>query len=518
MENQTVQYKRTLRGSVGAGVGALFNGNGRRYYILTHKDASKYHKAGESQKIIIDEIEIGRGSNCQVRFDETFSTVSRRHAAIVKDGDRWKLVQLSQVNSTFINGKPIEKEWYLENGDEIQLSVGGPRLGFIVPVGKQSLVSSIKITERLELFRKQALKPYKTAIVCLAVAMVLLGCGAMYKIGVLNNILEQQGYTISTLRGKLDITQAQLDSLDSIAQIKPAPIIKPVVINPSNNISKELTKYESDVYFIQTTKVEVTNGAESRELSMNWTGTGFLSSDGRFITAKHCVEGWKFKGIVNEYVRSMYAKAEKDVHQKLNEEKDSIGAITAAVAYKIAIEEELSDLSTGINHSNGYRVVAHFVAKSKSGNMLTFTSDDFEMNRATERKEVFADTHSWVFESDHRSDWAFVRNTGAKGKIVADAALSSSLPIGAELHILGYPLGMGAVDTHVLHPLYGSCKTAQSGLDGGIIRIGARNFESGNSGGPVFYYVGGVLKAVGVVSYSVGDSSQGGIVPLSNLK
>ena len=43
MEQKTVKYKRTLRGSVGAGVGALFNGNGRRYFILEHKDASKYH-------------------------------------------------------------------------------------------------------------------------------------------------------------------------------------------------------------------------------------------------------------------------------------------------------------------------------------------------------------------------------------------------------------------------------------------------------------------------------------------
>ena len=141
MDNKTVQYKRTLRGSVGAGVNALFNGNGRRYYILEHKDASKYHKAGESQKIIIDEVELGRDSNCQVRFDESFPTVSRRHAAIIKDGDKWKLVQLSKTNSTFLNGRPIDNEWYLENGDEIQLSVGGPRLGFIVPVGKQSLVS-----------------------------------------------------------------------------------------------------------------------------------------------------------------------------------------------------------------------------------------------------------------------------------------------------------------------------------------------------------------------------------------
>ena len=170
MNTKTVQYKRTLRSSVGAGVSALFNGDGRRFFILNHKDNSKYHKAGESQKIIIDQVELGRDSNCQVRFDdENFKTVSRRHAAIVKDGERWKLVHLSTTNSTLVNGVPVTTEKYLENGDEIQLSIGGPRMGFIVPAGKQSLVSSIKMTERLELFRKQALRPYKTALASMAI-------------------------------------------------------------------------------------------------------------------------------------------------------------------------------------------------------------------------------------------------------------------------------------------------------------------------------------------------------------
>ena len=62
METQN-SYKRTVAGSVGAGVGAIFNGSGRTYYILEHKTSSKYHSAGESQKIIIDQIEIGRDAS-----------------------------------------------------------------------------------------------------------------------------------------------------------------------------------------------------------------------------------------------------------------------------------------------------------------------------------------------------------------------------------------------------------------------------------------------------------------------
>jgi len=155
----------------------VFNGSGRQYYILEHKTESLYHHAGESQKIIVDQIELGRDSACQVRFDESFETVSRRHAAIVKEGENWKIIPLSQTNPTFVNGTPIQGDTVLKTGDEIRLSSKGPLMGFIIPQGKQSLVSSIGMTERLSLFRQQALRPYKRAIWTLAIILLLAVAG-----------------------------------------------------------------------------------------------------------------------------------------------------------------------------------------------------------------------------------------------------------------------------------------------------------------------------------------------------
>ena len=100
------------------------------YFILEHKVGSRYHNAGEHQKIISNQIEIGRDFKCEVRFDENFETVSRRHAAIVSDKNNWKLIPLSQTNPSFVNGKIVHKEWYLLNGDEIQCAVNGPKLVF----------------------------------------------------------------------------------------------------------------------------------------------------------------------------------------------------------------------------------------------------------------------------------------------------------------------------------------------------------------------------------------------------
>ena len=173
------QYKRTIAGSVGAGIGAIVNGSGRTYYIIEHKTQTPLHKMGESQKIIVDQIELGRDSNCQIRFDESCATVSRRHAAIVRENNGWKIIALSQTNGTYVNNVPVQGERLLNSGDEIKLSSNGPIMGFIVPQGAQSLVKSIGMTERMNLFRQQALRPYKTAIAALGVVLVLAVGGSL---------------------------------------------------------------------------------------------------------------------------------------------------------------------------------------------------------------------------------------------------------------------------------------------------------------------------------------------------
>jgi len=137
------------------------------------------------------------------------------------------------------------------------------------------------------------------------------------------------------------------------------------------------------------------------------------------------------------------------------------------------------------------------------------------MNPSTEHEYKITDGIVWHLEGNMRNDWAYVR-TSQKGSIIVDSQLSTSLPVGADLHILGFPHGWGAIDTHNFSSLYNSCKVAKEGLEDGIIRISSKSFEGGNSGGPVFYNDQGKLKAIGIVSYGVGES-HGGIVSLSNL-
>lgn len=168
----TKTYASEFGKSLASGISAMVKGKDK-YYILEHLVGSHYHYAGEKQEIMLDEVILGRATDCHVRFDEKFNTVSRHHASIIKDGDNWRLTQLSETNTTFLNGKAVQDSWYLQSGDEIQLAVNGPKLIFRVP----SDPSGMSLSQRLDSFKDQVIRPYKTAfiIVCCVIALIIAG-------------------------------------------------------------------------------------------------------------------------------------------------------------------------------------------------------------------------------------------------------------------------------------------------------------------------------------------------------
>lgn len=493
-EKKTVQYKRTLRGSVGAGMSALIGGSGRRYYILEHRDASKYHKAGESQKIIIDQIELGRGHDCQVRFDETFETVSRRHAAIIREGDRWKLVQLSTTNTTFLNGRAIDTEWYLQNGDEIQLSVGGPRLGFIVPEGTQSLVKSIKMTERLQLFRKQALKPYKQAILTMFAVLVILSVGATYVIHHQGEVIEKQGVKIQGLLAKTELqdslfAQAQKKWVEDSTQIAIEMGKKPKVIyvDPEKNLVEAVNSVKASVYAVTTT-VYLANDSETQKVSQS-IGTGFVLEDGRFITARHCVEPWLFD----------YGQGQ--------------------LAYALA------------NSSNGaLRIYAVIQAVNNKGDRIKFSNTDFTTDSSGDleidvpyelngQNVTLKGKLGFSNEASMGNDWAYT-STSRKGTIKNGQSISTSLSAGTTVHLLGFPKGLGIGDGQsIVDPIYNKLSVTRNGLNESRCIMINQGVDHGNSGGPVFIQDGKKLLVIGIVSRGdIKSNLYNHIVPISNLK
>lgn len=498
-QKTTNSYKKTLSGSIGAGMGSLFSPGGKKYYILEHKVSSKYHKAGESQEIIVDNIELGRDSHCQVRFDESFSTVSRHHAAIVRDGDNWRLIQLSKTNPTFLNGHKVDKEWYLQNGDEIQLSTNGPKLGFIVPTGKKSTVGSIGLTRRLSLFRQQALRPYKTAITCLSVILILAIAGLGTWGFVLKSNLDDQNVLIANQIDELTkqkaLTadmQAQADSLAEVlvennqkmndyeermeamkktvaqANASAAAAWKQVNVlqNTVGAAEGALTESAQKTYYIMSL-IEYDGMPVSNYCT---TGTGVLLEDGRLVTCLHVLHPYYITlGDEDNLVANALMK------QFPSEFKLRIIALSPS-GDKIDQSYPLNNLPIHFGSNN---------LKAKG----TVTIEGTQMP---------------VYAVDFKSsqDWAWI-NTGKSGGLPYDNAFSKVMPIKTHLDILGFPKGVGAEDKSHITPIFSESSVAREGLDSdGCILLSNSETDHGNSGGPVFAVKDGKYVVVGLLSGS----------------
>lgn len=504
-------YLETLSKSIKAGFSTIFNPAAHRYYILEHKVNSKYHKAGDTQEIIVDNIEIGRDPKCQVRFDESFTTVSRRHACIVKEGDVWRLIRLSKTNKVLLNGESVISQ-VLNNGDEIQLSMSGPILGFIVPEGKKSTLNSLALTRRFDLFRDQVLRPYRMMLTVLTAVLLLCVAVGGYVIYSQTKHIGKQDILIDKLNTKLVLFNTDFANLnkkneerrvqDSIEyanelekqrvqfdkEIKRQQEITRDAINRIKrgaNISAlfQESSVDNDVFFITTEKVVMLIDDEEYELKdAGWQATGFLLNDGRFVTARHCVEGWLY-----------------------NVSYDS--------------ESELAYASRAAAEYDNVRIKAYLKAVSTNKKKtFNFTSDDFVIDRSKDRIEQIgvndegeplywrfaypANAAEWPAEM-WSTDWAYTTKTnGAKGKLKSDVKLSRSLLPLQQLLVLGFPNGIGVEDgNNVIDPISYELKTSRKGLAKNGCILHSRGTDHGNSGGPIFAVDdNGELTVVGIVS------------------
>ncbi len=92
---------------------------------------------GEIQEFSQDRILIGRHPSCDLQFPPDLAVVSRRHAEIVREGNRFKLIDQS-ANGTFVNGKRV-KEAYLKDGDVLTIAQGGPKVSFLTQMRETPL-------------------------------------------------------------------------------------------------------------------------------------------------------------------------------------------------------------------------------------------------------------------------------------------------------------------------------------------------------------------------------------------
>ena len=90
---------------------------------------------GQIQEFSQFPVHIGRHASCQIRFGKEMTTVSRQHARIEQQDNRFRILDVS-TNGTYVNGKRIANV-YLRDGDVITFAKEGPKASFLTKIAAE---------------------------------------------------------------------------------------------------------------------------------------------------------------------------------------------------------------------------------------------------------------------------------------------------------------------------------------------------------------------------------------------
>lgn len=481
-------------------------------YTLEHLSSSKKHPAGSFETIIIPYIELGRDGSNAVSFGDDMATVSRKHAAIERKGDNVVIKNLSTSNPTLVNGRPVKNEYFLNNGDEIQLSMEGPRMRFNLSA---TGTAKMGVTKRMNLVMQQAVKPYRAAVAGLAAMIVLItGVGGFLTYSQITHLSEKNDVLVAktdsiikasevakneflatidnlkknndealaslsqknaALTGKLNNLAAQNDQLrDEITVLATAPK------NSSDELAEAYDGLKNHVYYMEITQFQLQYPDGSVEdVPMGWTCTGFMLKDGRFVTARHCVQSWRFGSEDTDIILNSLEQA-------------------------------------GVKFNLKFRVTS-------PSKQMNFAFSDFKVNDKQDEAVDLADygmDGTVRLAALDRYDWAYIQTNETEG-LHFDNQLSMSLKAGSKVFALGFTEGFGGSNnSSSVSPMLGEATVGQSGLTSdGNISVTSKGWGAGNSGGPVLTKTKDGYGVVGIVSWGPhikGDI--GFLVPVGEVK
>lgn len=123
---------------------------------------------------------------------------------------------------------------------------------FIVPQGKQALTSSIRLTERMNLFRQQALRPYRFALwgLLALILLAILGFG-LWNWNIQKQVNQQQQEAQEYLNKMRDYDDKIINLQDSLARIE-------AMLIPINDPTKQ-QKIEEEINDLQQQRSNVYN-------------------------------------------------------------------------------------------------------------------------------------------------------------------------------------------------------------------------------------------------------------------
>lgn len=453
-------------------------------------------------------VSIGRAKNCTIRYSDEFPTVSRQHAYIKSQGGRYFLEpDPNATNPTLLNNEPVKGTRELFAGDEIRLSYEGPRLRFLhTPANKTT--ASMKFTGRLKEFGSQALRPYKRAVYILSfILMAVVGftCWSFIYFSNKDSLNQEQ---VADLKKSNEIKDKKIENLDKeiestkitmseVLKGRRLGTIKPVVPPPSDAVTSSsvpsLRELEGSIYFIYITNVQVGQDNISKpfeldkDLSYSWSGTGFLLEDGRFVTARHVIQPWRFK-------------------------------IDCGGMESDDLDQQVKTYLNNVEITGG-KVEITYLAISPNGDRFSFTNSDVVHDLSKDVLECGGkDNPEYGVKKciKYSTDWAYIKFNKRKGKLKINTELAENLPKGMEVYGLGYSYGSYLQSNYKLEPLLIEGKVVQSKTTNGLISIAANALDAGSSGGPVMIKMAdGSFEVVGIISNRLGQVQF--LVPISEI-
>lgn len=439
-------------------------------YTLEYLTGTAKHNQGSYETIVVPYIELGRDKKCGVEFGDDTPTVSRRHCAIERKGQETFIINLSSSNPTLVNGRPVNEKYFLNNGDEIQLSVEGPRLRFNTT---KTGTAKMGFTNKMNLVMKQAIKPYKTAAIAALITILVLAGGGTFAILQLNSqidqqeqITEKQAKELAKINSENEALVASLEEnkkemSDKLAKERAesqkrnqqlAVAMEELkqkndeLVNSNKNYVDLIDPLKKYTLAIFTTGIKIEFGGQvvaEEVYDPNCMCTGFLLEDGTFVTARHCIDA-------------------------------------------MLAESELANFC----ESSGGSATYSYMAQSYDGSIkFNFTNKDMQADYS---QDTFSRVTFQGIDGSYRwpnyfngADWAHYKTNYTEG-IKFDKDQSLSMQAGTELFVLGYSYGTQYRKSGNLEPYFSTAKVTQSGLEEGTIRVTEAGWDGGNSGGPVF--------------------------------
>ena len=289
-----------------------------------------------------------------------------------------------------------------------------------------------------------------------------------------------------------------------------AAIMGIVAFQGGHNLRHEnLGHYNPSIYHITTDsvylKVDTVIGGEVCQVIVDAIalenvaeGTCFLTEDGIFVTARHCIEPW------------------------LNDEQWDGVSRNESMSPEVSLATR-AETANRLSGTNRYHLCSRCVI-SNGVERYEYLSTDFAMNKSRDQVVCLGTPDNpiyWrtIFSLANRRDMelgdvAYVASNGLTGEIrmASREELSQfDRQTDNDIVVMGFPLNDNDV-TNVIFKSYGNSQHLEldprSGKPIGCIQMLA-SINPGNSGGPVLALIGGQVRAIGIVSKADGRATQG---------